>query len=164
MGGAPADASVKAGNTRGVFGGDMPALGGGGAAQSNLTPLDKAFNHIMEVMPELEKYNLLLRALTEVQLKSLPQEDITVLQNGDTLQERFMRMQQKAVVMSQGAGQAPDAAMVAESIAFDADLTKHTANVKAVCEKLNLKPALLEDVNHGQAQRDVPKLVPRGDL
>merc|ERR1719313_2817161 len=122
---------------KGVFGGDMPALGSGAAAGGN--PLDNAFQTIMRVMPELDAYMEGLRtAGTEkVAALQLTPAETAALQN-EELHTRFLKIQTRARQLAETAGGAADDALVKDAGKFAADLEAHVAQIKSVHGKLGL--------------------------
>jgi hypothetical protein len=139
----------------GVFGGEMPSLGGRSATAD---PLDAAFQVILKEMPALEGYMEALRgagpaAVAAVQLTA---EESFALQNED-LHTRFLKLQEKARKLADAGGQA-DPTIGQEAAKFAEDLTVHVKQIKSVHQKLGLpEPAYT-------GPRDVPKLSVRPDL
>jgi len=141
---------------KGVFGGDMPAMGSAGAAGGN--PLDTSFQVIMRVMPELDAYMEGLRTAgsEKVSTLQLTTDETKALQN-EELHERFLRIQTRARQLAETAGGAADDALVKDAVKFASDLEAHVGQIKSVHSKLGLPvPAIT-------GPRDVPKLQPRPD-
>lgn len=139
---------------KGVFGGDMPALGSGAAAAGG-NPLDNAFQTIMRVMPELDAYMEGLRTggVEKVSTLQLTAEETAALQN-EELHHRFLKIQTRARQLTETAGGAADDALVKDAVKFASDLEAHVAQIKSVHGKLGLPaPAVT-------GPRDVPKLQP----
>merc|ERR1719465_88422 len=152
MQGGPAGAG--GGPTKGVFGGDMPALGSGAAAAGG-NPLDSAFQTIMRVMPELDAYMEGLRTAgtDRVSTLQLTTEETAALQN-EELHHRFMKIQTRARQLAETAGGNADDALVKDAVKFAADLEAHVGAIKSVHAKLGLPaPAVT-------GPRDVSKLQP----
>jgi hypothetical protein len=141
------------GAPKGVFGGDMPALGSGAAAGGN--PLDNSFQTIMRVMPELDAYMEGLRTAgtDKVATLQLTAEETAALQN-EELHQRFLKIQTRARQLSEAAGGAADDALIKDAVKFAADLESHVAQIKSVHSKLGLPPPAVT------GPRDVPKLQP----
>merc|ERR1719213_420643 len=144
----------------GVFGGAMPALGGGAAARGK-SPVDLAFDNIMALMPQLDSLMMAMRNVPQEKIMALAltKSERFTLQN-DALHERFLKLQRGAQQMMEGGGQAPDPNLAAEAEKFSADLTAHTEAIQSIYGKLNI--GALPGPPPGP--RDVPKLSPRGDL
>merc|ERR1719201_347903 len=128
MQGGPAGAG---GPTKGVFGGDMPALGSGAAAAGG-NPLDSAFQTIMRVMPELDAYMEGLRTAgtDRVSTLQLTADETKALQN-EELHTRFLKIQTRARQLTETAGGAPDDALVKDAVKFAGDLEAHMGAIRA---------------------------------
>merc|ERR1719311_119533 len=144
----------------GVFGGAMPALGGGATARGK-SSVDLAFDNIMAVMPQLDSLMMSMRNVPQERILALPltEAERDALQN-DSLHERFLKLQRGAQKMMEGGGSAPDPNLSAEAEKFSADLTAHAEAMKSIHAKLGMG----ELPGPPPGPRDVAKLSPRGDL
>merc|ERR1719213_194692 len=80
----------------GVFGGAMPALGGGAAARGK-SPVDLAFDNIMALMPQLDSLMIAMRNVPQEKIMALAltESERFALQN-DALHERFLKLRRGA--------------------------------------------------------------------
>lgn len=157
MPGGPGAAASQGGAPRGVFGGEMPALGGGGGRGMQQTdPLDVALQSIMKVMGELEQCTGQIRGrATQLQSLTLPRDEQVALED-TSLDGRFQKL---VAAASKFGSVPPDAAFIAETERFNQDLVAHSDMLWRVCSKLGIeKSAMPLPVN----QR--PPLPARADL
>lgn len=119
---------------RGVFGGEMPVLGGKGAQQAD--PLEAVLQSIMKVMGELEQCTGQLRGrAAQLESLTLGREAKQAL-NDQQLEARFQQLVGKANKFSAAP---PDAAFIAEAERFNKDLVAHSETLWSVCAQLGLE-------------------------